>query len=154
MNSLLGKMKQTRPIIILPIEDNPAHVRLTKEAFNEAGMDINLQVAVKGSVAIQLLHKQSPYENNTPPYQILLNGNLPKLDRKEVSKVIKSDSKLTRITTVVWTTSNAESDIVTCYNLLINRHLNKHVDFDSYYETTKTIEACWLSTAVPPSIAV
>jgi len=50
-------MKLIRPVNILLIEDNPGDVRLTQEAFKEAGIEVNLLVAMDGLEAINKLKK-------------------------------------------------------------------------------------------------
>jgi len=147
-------MKLTRPVNILLIEDNPGDVRLTQEAFKEAGIDVHLDVAMDGLKAIQMLRKTPPYEDQNIPDLILLDLNLPKLDGREVLEKIKSDSKLKMIPVVILSTSNAEQDILNSYNLHVNCYLNKPVDFDSFYEMIKKIEDFWLRTAVLPSVAI
>lgn len=126
-------MKLTRPVNILLIEDNSGDVRLTPEAFKEAGIDVNLDVAMDGLKAIHMLRKKPPYEDQTEPDLILLDLNLPKLDDREVLEIIKSDINLKRIPVVILSTLNAEQDIINSYNLHVNCYLNKPVDFDSFF---------------------
>ena len=147
-------MKLTRPVNILLIEDNPGDVRLTQEAFKEAGIEVNLLVAMDGLEAIQKLRKKPPHEDHSDPDLILLDLNLPKLDGREVLERIKSDEKLRMIPVVILSTSNAEQDIINSYQLHVNCYLNKPVDFDSFFEMIKRIEEFWLQTAVLPSVAV
>ena len=146
-------MKRTRPVNILLIEDNPGDVRLTREAFKETQIDVNLSVAMDGVEALQMLRIKPPFEDNSIPDLILLDLNLPKLDGREVLEAIKSDQKLKIIPVVVLSTSTAEEDILHSYQLHVNCYLNKPVDFDSFCEMVKKIEAFWLQTAVLPSMS-
>ena len=146
-------MKVTRPVNILLIEDNTGDVRLTQEAFKEAGIDVNLEVAMDGLKAIHMLQKKPPYENQTEPDLILLDPNLPTLGGPEVLEIIKLDINLKRIPVVILSTSNAEQDIINSYNFHGNCYLNKPVDFDSFFEMIKKIEEFWLQTAFLPSVA-
>lgn len=147
-------MKLTRPVNILLIEDNPGDVRLTKEAFKEAGIEVNLQVAMDGLEAMEKLRKNPPHEDHHVPDLILLDLNLPKLDGREVLEKIKSDTILRTIPVVILSTSNAEQDILNSYQLHVNCYLNKPVDFDSFFDMIKRIEEFWLQTAVLPSVAI
>lgn len=144
-------MKRRKPFSILLIEDNPGDVRLTKEAFKEGNISMDLSVVMDGVEAIQYLHKQAPFEGVRTPDLILLDLNLPKKDGREVLKDIKEDPDLRRIPVVVLTTSNAESDILKSYNLYANCYINKPVDFDSFFNVIKSIEEFWLSTVMLPS---
>ncbi len=144
-------MKRRKPFNLLLIEDNPGDVRLTKEAFKEGNISIDLSVVMDGVEAIQYLRKQAPFEEVETPDLILLDLNLPKKDGREVLKDIKEDPVLRRIPVVVLTTSNAESDILKSYNLYANCYINKPVDFDSFFNVIKRIEEFWLSTVMLPT---
>lgn len=144
-------MKRRKPFSILLIEDNPGDVRLTKEAFKEGNISMDLSVVMDGVEAIQYLRKQGPFEDVRTPDLILLDLNLPKKDGREVLKDIKVDEDLRRIPVVVLTTSNAETDILKSYNLYANCYINKPVDFDSFFKVIKRIEEFWLSTVMLPS---
>lgn len=144
-------MPLTRPINILLVEDNPGDVRLTQEAFKEAGINVSMQVANDGLKAIQSLRKRHPYEDHQRPDLVLLDLNLPKLDGREVLEIIKTDDQLKDIPVVVLSTSNAEDDILNSYKLHVNCYLNKPVDYGQFFEMVKRIEAFWLQTAVLPT---
>jgi len=62
----------------------------------------------------------------------LLDLNLPKLDGREVLALIKEDSALKTIPTVVLTASEAEADIVNSYQLHANCYLTKPVHLDDF----------------------
>jgi two-component system, chemotaxis family, response regulator Rcp1 len=141
----------SKPVDILLVEDNPGDVRLTQEAFREARMPININVAMDGEEAIAYLRRQGPYQFATRPDLILLDLNIPKKDGREVLAEIKSDLLLHDIPVVVLTTSNAEQDIQKTYNLEVNAYINKPVDFDRFFEIVQKIEDFWLMTAILPS---
>jgi len=144
--------KNSRPVNILLIEDNPGDIRLTQEAFKEGNIKINLNVVMDGVEAIKYLRKEDKYSDSITPDLILLDLNLPKKDGREVLKEIKTDDHLKRIPVVVLTTSNAEQDIFKSYNLHVNCYINKPVDFDRFFDIIQKIEEFWLSTAILPSM--
>lgn len=100
-----------RHLDILLIEDNPADVRLTEEAFREEGSPTTLHVARDGVDAIAYLRHEEPHGTSRRPDLILLDLNLPKLHGHDLLTVIKADPLLTAIPVVVLTTSQAGSDI-------------------------------------------
>lgn len=144
--------KNTRPVNVLLVEDNPGDVRLTQEAFKEAKISIKLDVTMDGAEAINFLKKEGEYADAVTPDLILLDLNLPKKDGREVLKEIKTDSLLKRIPVVVLTTSNAEQDIMKSYNLHVNCYINKPVDFEKFFDIIQKIEEFWLSTAILPTM--
>jgi hypothetical protein len=76
------------PIEVLLVEDSPGDVRLTREAFKDAKVHINLHVASDGTEAMAFLGREGEHANVPRPDLILLNLNLPKKDG--FRKVVKS----------------------------------------------------------------
>jgi len=144
--------KNGRPVNILLIEDNPGDIRLTKEAFKETGMTVNLSVVTDGVEALQYLKQEDEYAQAIVPDLILLDLNLPKKDGREVLEIIKKDEKLMCIPVVVLTTSGAEQDISNSYRLHANCYLNKPIEFDKFFDLIQKVEDFWLSTTVLPTM--
>jgi CheY-like chemotaxis protein len=130
---------------VLLVEDSPGDVRLTKEAFREANRSINLHVACDGVEAMAFLRRQGQHVNAPRPDLILLDLNLPKMDGREVLAHIKEDQDLKTIPTVILTTSEAEADIVTSYQLQANCYLTKPVQLDDFEAIVRSISDFWLS---------
>jgi two-component system, chemotaxis family, response regulator Rcp1 len=55
--------RQSRPVEVLLVEDNPGDVRLTQEALKDGRVLVNLTVAADGVQAMEILNRQGPYEN-------------------------------------------------------------------------------------------
>lgn len=139
-----------RPIEILLVEDSPGDVRLTVETFRDGKIRNNLHVAWDGVEAMSYLRKHDPYTNATRPDLILLDLNLPKRDGREVLFEIKSDEDLRTIPVVVLTTSEAEQDVLSCYELHANCYIVKPVRLDKFIEVVKSIEGFWLNIVTLP----
>lgn len=137
-------------IQVLLVEDSPGDVRLTREAFLDANMAINLHVAYDGVEAMAFLKKEEPHINAPRPDLILLDLNLPKMDGREVLARIKADDSLKTIPTVILTTSDAEVDIIKSYELQANSYLSKPVEFDAFQNLVKSINDFWLIKAKLP----
>ena len=138
------------PIEILLVEDNPADVRLTREALSDARISNNVHVAVDGEQAIAFLRGEGEYADRVRPDLILLDLNLPRKDGREVLAIIKQDTSLRRIPVVVLTTSQAQEDIAKSYDLHANCYINKPVDFDRFIDVVRTIDDFWLSIVKLP----
>src|SRR6202011_5100193 len=95
------------PLEVLLIEDSPGDVRLTREAFKDAKVHINLRVAWDGAEAMEFLLREGEHAGAPRPDLILLDLNLPKKDGREVLQELKSDDEFRRIPVIVLTTSKA-----------------------------------------------
>ena len=139
---------------VLLVEDSPGDVRLTQEAFRDAGTRINLHVATDGVAAMTFLRRQGPHGEAARPDFILLDLNLPKMDGREVLAHIKEDDGLKTIPTIILTTSEAEADILKSYQLQANCYLNKPVQLEAFETVVKTINDFWLTMAKLPPRAI
>src|SRR6202045_2083052 len=138
------------PIEILLVEDSPGDVRLTREAFKDAKVHINLHVASDGAEAMDFLHREGKHANALRPDLILLDLNLPKKDGREVLGEIKSNPAFLTIPVVILTTSAAEVDILRSYKLHANSYITKPVDLVGFLEVVKSIDSFWLSVVKLP----
>jgi two-component system, chemotaxis family, response regulator Rcp1 len=139
---------------VLLVEDSPGDIRLTQEAFRDAGTRINLHVAADGVAAMAFLKQQGDHVRAPRPDFILLDLNLPKMDGREVLAHIKEDDDLKTIPTIILTTSEAETDILKSYQLQANCYLNKPVQLDAFETVVKTVSDFWLTMAkLPPRAA-
>ena len=137
-------------IEVLLVEDSPGDVRLTKEAFKEAKVCINLRVVTDGVRAMAFLLREGEYANAPRPDLILLDLNLPKKDGREVLAEIKESPALKSIPVVVLTTSAAEEDILRSYLLHANCYITKPVGLEGFLKVVQSIDNFWLTVVKLP----
>jgi CheY-like chemotaxis protein len=143
--------KETKQVEILLVEDNPADVRLVREALKESKIFNNLSVVEDGVEAMDFLRKKSKYASSPRPHLILLDLNLPKKNGREVLSEVKSDENLKRIPVVIMTVSDDEKDILLTYNLHANCYVKKPLDFDQFNKMVHSIENFWFTIVCLPS---
>jgi CheY-like chemotaxis protein len=143
--------KNSRPVEVLLVEDNPGDVRLTQEAFKDGRVLVNLTVAEDGVQAMEILNRKGSYDKSPRPDLILLDLNLPKKNGREVLVEIKADEDLRRIPVIVMTTSKAEQDIYRAYNLNANCYVTKPVELEEFLNVVRSIEDFWLTIVTLPN---
>jgi CheY-like chemotaxis protein len=143
-------LERVKPIEILLVEDSPGDVRLCIEALKEAKVLNSMTVAADGVEAMALLRREGRYAASVRPDLILLDLNLPRKDGREVLAEIKADASLKRIPIVVLTTSQAEEDVVSAYDLHANCYITKPVDFRQFIKVVQSIEDFWLTVVKLP----
>jgi chemotaxis family two-component system response regulator Rcp1 len=146
----MGPAQKSRPVQVLLVEDNPGDVRLTREAFKDGRVLVNITVAPDGVEAMEILHHRGPYKDSPRPDLILLDLNLPKKNGREVLLEIKADEDLRRIPVIVMTTSRAEQDIHRAYNLNANCYITKPVELEEFLNVVRSIEDFWLTIVTLP----
>lgn len=143
--------RRSGPVEILLVEDNQGDARLVKEALREGQVQSHLSVVPDGVEAMAFLRRQGAYVAVPRPDLILLDLNLPRKDGREVLAEVKSDPGLKRIPVVVLTTSEAEQDILTTYELHANWYIIKPIGLDQFITVVKSILDFWLTVvALPP----
>jgi two-component system, chemotaxis family, response regulator Rcp1 len=148
MMSLIGTI--ATPIEVLLIEDSAGDVRLTREAFKDAKVHINLHVASDGTEAMAFLKHEGKFATVPRPDLILLDLNLPKKDGREVLGEIKDHPTLKSIPVVILTISASEEDILRSYHSHANCYITKPVDLDGFVKVVKSIDNFWLSVVKLP----
>jgi CheY-like chemotaxis protein len=144
---------QGHPIEILLVEDSPSDTDLTLEALKDFKVRNHVSVVEDGVLAMQFLRRQGAYAQAPRPDLIMLDLNLPRKDGREVLAEIKGDNLLKTIPIVVLTTSRAEKDILSAYELNANCYINKPVDFNQFLEVVRSIESFWLFVVTLPPAA-
>jgi two-component system, chemotaxis family, response regulator Rcp1 len=137
-------------IEVLLVEDSPGDVRLTREAFKDAKIHINLHVASDGVEAMAFLNHEGQYADSRRPDLILLDLNLPKKDGRQVLQEIKESPALKSIPVVILTTSASEADILGSYEFHANCYISKPVDLDGFLKVVQSIDNFWLSVVRLP----
>jgi len=135
---------------ILLVEDSPGDVRLTREAFKDAKIYINLHVAKDGIEAMAFLNREREYAAVPRPDLILLDLNLPRKDGRQVLEEIKESPSLKSIPVVILTTSASDEDVLRSYRLHANCYISKPVDLDGFLKVVASIDNFWLSIVTLP----
>ncbi len=136
-------MAQTHEILIA--EDNPADVRLIREALQHLNPRPNLHVARDGEEAIHFLSRSKPFCDAPRPKLMFLDFHLPKTDPRTVLQFVKQSHELRDVAVVVLTTSNTEELIREAYGLGANCYLSKPSDLDSFFHTIRSAAEFWLN---------
>jgi two-component system, chemotaxis family, response regulator Rcp1 len=139
------------PVEILLVEDNPGDVRLTREALRESSFETRLSVAVDGVEALRFLRREGSYAGAPRPDLILLDLNLPRKDGRAVLAELKQDGDFRRIPVAVLTTSDADRDVLSCYDLRANCYIVKPLTFDRFVAVVRAVEDFWFALARRPA---
>jgi len=136
------------PIVILLVEDDPAHAEIVRRNFENSLIANRLIHVSDGQEALDYMFRAGRYSDPVTaprPGLILLDLRLPKVDGLEVLKSIKADSDLCRIPVVILTTSSAEYDVVKAYDRHANSYLVKPVDFPQFVALMESLGYYWLA---------
>ncbi|MER7680716.1 response regulator [Streptomyces sp. NPDC096934] len=134
-----------RPFDVLLVEDDMADAMLIEEALSERGAR-NLVQVTDGVAALE--HLRAP--GSIRPDLIVLDLNMPRMNGRELLKVLKTDENLQTIPIVVLTTSSAPDDVAGAYNSHANAYVTKPVNLEEFEQAVQSIDAFYLDTATRP----
>lgn len=138
-DTALAQAERT-PVDILLVEDDPADVRMTREALKAAGVAHRLHVVADGLEAISFLCRTRQFDDVPRPHVVLIDLNLPKVNGHEVLLEMRSNNELRDIPVVVLTSSRAERDIQRSFDAEADWFVTKPTGLDAYAETMRRIE--------------
>ncbi len=139
-----------QPINILMVEDDPADVRLAREAMKSKKMHVIMHDVPDGIEAMAFLHREGVYSDMMRPDLILLDLNMPRMDGREVLAELVKDPNLKRIPVIVLTTSSREEDILAAYDMNANCFITKPVDWKQFKRVVELIEDFWFTVVKLP----
>jgi CheY-like chemotaxis protein len=147
---MLSRSHLQGPVDILLVEDNPADVELTLEAFEQSGVEHSLHVTTNGVDAIRFLRREGEFADAPRPAMVLLDLNLPRKGGREVLSEIKKDASLKTIPVVVLSSSGALDDVLSSYGLHANSYIQKPANFSRFLDVVKALDAFWFQVASLP----
>jgi CheY-like chemotaxis protein len=132
------------------VDDNPADIDLTSDVLGKSKWRFHVNAVNDGSEAIAFLRHEGKYGGSPVPDLIVLDLNLPRKDGRQVLAEVKADPGLAKIPVVIFTTSQASSDISRCYQLGANCYLRKPGNLADFVAIVRTMADFWLGFASLP----
>ncbi len=132
---------------VIVAEDNLADVELTKLAFQELGMPLEVVHVFDGQELIHYVEKGSLDDI----VMILLDLNMPRLGGVEVLKTFYGDDEYKKLPVIVFSSSAHETDVKACYDLGANAYVCKPIDINDFNKTIRSIAEFWVQVNVLPS---
>jgi two-component system, chemotaxis family, response regulator Rcp1 len=114
------------------IEDNPADVRLFREALKFAGMDVELNHFRDGITAMAKLRSQEEPWNPLPDL-VFLDLNMPRLSGFEVLEIIRGTPEYDGVRIIVFTSSQSPADAERAVQLRADRFVRKPTELREFF---------------------
>jgi two-component system, chemotaxis family, response regulator Rcp1 len=135
---------------ILLVDDNPADIDLTSEVLAQSNQPFHVNAVSDGAEAISFLRHEGKHAKAPVPDLVVLDLNLPRKDGCDVLSDIKADPALANIPVVIFTTSQASSDIARSYKLGANCYLKKPGNLPEFVAAVQSMAEFWLGFASLP----
>lgn len=140
------------PLNILLIDDNRDHARILQWAFRKNGRHDEFTYFEDGGNALEYLTKLSADQKPKPDI-IFLDLNLPRLDGREVLRMLKEQETTKAIPVVIVSSSEREEDVRNAYELGASSYISKSAILSDGDLTLPSMKASWLkATRLPNKI--
>lgn len=146
----MSVLPPSRPILILLVEDNEGDVLMTREAFEEGKVAVDIQVCESGQEAIDHLSATLGPDGPPLPDLVLLDWNLPGRPGIDVLRWIRATPAIEHLPVVVLTTSRAPEDVLAAYRSQASSFITKPVNADDFLDAIRSLESYWLTVVALP----
>ncbi len=139
--------------IIILADDDPDDRMLTRQALNEGQVANPLVEVEDGQVLLDYLAGRGRFEANGPaptPGLILLDLNMPRKDGRQTLRELKQHPELRRIPVVILSSSVADVDVASSYDLGGNSFIAKPSLFDDFVQAMSSLGRYWFETVRRP----
>ncbi len=137
---------------LLLVEDNPGDIHLVKQMVERCQAGVTVEVVTTGVEAEHFLARKGKYENASRPDLIFLDLNLPQKSGMEVLKGIKSNPEISYIPVIIFTSSEAQNDILDSYKFQANAYLAKPMRIEEFNRIGDAIDRFWFNAAKLPEL--
>ncbi len=122
---------------VLIVDDDEVCIMALKRAVKKMKLLNPISVAKDGVEALEILRGDVRTEKLVPPYIVLLDINMPRMDGHEFLENLRSDEDLQRTVVFILTTSDAPDDVKRAYDKNVAGYVVKE---DPYSSLKATIE--------------
>ena len=122
--------------VILIAEDDAGHFLLVKKNLWHNCVASDILHFKDGQDILDFLFKRGdgPIIEDDRNYILLLDIRMPKVDGREVLKIMKAEKSLENIPVIMLTTTDAPSEINHCYELGCSFYIIKPVDYKEFMD--------------------
>lgn len=141
---------------ILLIEDSEPDVCLVREALEQAGLEVDLQVLEDGESGVDLIEQMDQDVKIPHPQLILLDLNLPKKGGAQVLERVRNSRACRRVPVVILTSSDSPLDKAQAARLGATEYFRKPSRLSEFMQLGSVVQrilGTYLQMATEPGLA-
>lgn len=131
--------------LVLMIDDNEDDVELLATVFAKSSTGFDFSYALDAADGLARLQAEG-----TRVRLVLLDIKMPSRDGKDVLSEIRRVPASRHVPVIVFSSSDAPTDVRASYQLGANAYVRKPVDLDGWREFLGRLDDFWLKTATLP----
>ena len=137
---MAGNLKY-QDVHLLIVDDDEISIRAIHRAISKMKLVNPVRVAHDGRHALEILRGEAGEAKLAPPYIVLLDINMPRMNGHEFLAEIRNDDWLRRSVVFILTTSDAPDDVRRAYGKNVAGYVVKDDLFESLKRTLEVVDA-------------
>lgn len=146
---MTDSIPDTKPVTILLVDDDDVDVMGIKRALSKLRVINPLVRARDGIEGLELLRKSGQVPK---PYLILLDINMPRMNGIKMLTELRNDPTLSDSVVFILTTSQADEDKISAYNLNVAGYILKKQVGDGFMKVVEMLDRYWKLVELPVDV--
>jgi CheY-like chemotaxis protein len=137
------------PIRILLVEDDDGDAKAVVRTFEKAKIANPIVRALDGIEAMEILRGTDKQPKLAPPYLLLVDLNMPRMDGIQLVTAIREDPELHDTIIFMLTTSNRAEDKEAAYSLNVTGYILKEKAGEDFLKLFTLVDTYWRIVEMP-----
>lgn len=142
-------LHNAKPLNILLVDDDDGDAKAVERAFRKTKIANPIFRAIDGVDALDMLKGTNGKEKLKPPYLVLVDLNMPRMNGIQLMKAIRGDRELQKTVVFVLTTSKSEEDKVASYALNAAGYIVKETAGRDFLDLVDLVNSYWRIVELP-----
>jgi CheY-like chemotaxis protein len=109
-------LQNITPVKFLIVDDDAVDIMAIQRAIKKLKLANPILVAKDGIEALEIIRGEAGYERPMPPFIVMLDLNMPRMNGQEFLDQLRKDEALRSVVVFVWSSSDSPSDIDASYD--------------------------------------
>ncbi|OBY26698.1 response regulator [Leisingera sp. JC1] len=149
MNHATGTPSAWKELNILLVDDDDGDAKAVRRAFRKASIANEITRAVDGIDALDILRGTGGKTRLVPPYVVLADINMPRMNGIDLVKELRSDPDLHKSVVFFLTTSRDQQDIAAAYDLNAAGYITKETAGRDFLRLVNMMDRYWRIIELP-----
>lgn len=145
----IAVIERTHTVTILLVDDDDGDAKSVQRAFRSARIANPIVRAIDGIDALDILRGSNGKTKLTPPYLLLVDLNMPRMNGIELVEAMRQDHDLRSCIVFVLTTSSRDEDKVAAYDLNVAGYIVKERAGLDFQRLIDMMQGYWRVVELP-----
>jgi len=142
-------VEQTQTVKVLLVEDDDGDAKSVQRAFRSVRIANPIVRAIDGIDALDILRGTNGKTKLVPPYLLLVDLNMPRMNGIELVEALRKDRELHNCIVFMLTTSNRDEDKIAAYNFNIAGYIVKERAGRDFQRLIDLMQGYWRIVELP-----